>query len=235
MDRSCIKVNIKNFKRKKIIITVSIIVIIVLIAVLGGVLIKMRGEQKQMSALPTGEFLPGIHAINCDFVNMFLIECDGGSYIAIDAGANKDSVAKGLSQSGISSDDVSAVLMTHTHGDHTAGLSLFDKAVVYGLKESVVDQTVSDGETISINGKTIQVIATPGHADDSVCYLINGEYLFAGDNMSLVNGKVGLFNSVYNKSDGQQKSDIAKLSELSGVRYVITAHYGFAETPVYSE
>jgi hypothetical protein len=51
--------------------------------------------------------------------------------------------------------------------------------------------------------------------------------------MSLNDGKVGLFNSFYNKSDEQQKADIDKLSKLSGVEYVITAHYGFAADPVY--
>ena len=63
-----------------------------------------------------------------------------------------DSVKQAFSDFGISREDVSAVLMTHTHGDHTAGLRLFDKAVVYGMKESVATRTVSDGESVTVNG-----------------------------------------------------------------------------------
>ena len=216
-------------RRKTVMITVAIVVI-VLAMVAGGFVVKMRREQQQMSALQTGEFLPGVYAINCDFVNMFLID-SGGTYIAVDAGGSMDSVKNGLLELGISSDDVTAVLMTHTHGDHTAALDLFDRAIVYGRKESVANRTVSDGETITINGKTFQVIGTPGHAEDSVCYLFDGAYLFVGDNMSLADGKVGMFNSIYNKSDEQQKADIAILSGYREVRYIITSHYGFAEKP----
>jgi glyoxylase-like metal-dependent hydrolase (beta-lactamase superfamily II) len=112
-------------------------------------------------------------------------------------------------------------------------LSLFEKAAIYGMNPNISTQTILDNEIITVNGKTVQVIATPGHADDSVCFLVDEQYLFAGDNMSLKDGKVGLFNSIYNKSDKQQEDDIARLNRMDGIRYVITAHYGFAENPVY--
>jgi glyoxylase-like metal-dependent hydrolase (beta-lactamase superfamily II) len=110
---------------------------------------------------------------------------------------------------------------------------MFDKATVFGANSNIATQAISDNEIITINSRTIQVIATPGHADDSVCFLVDSQYLFVGDNLSLRNGKVGLFNSIYNKSDKQQEADIAKLAGLDGIRYVITAHYGFAENPVF--
>jgi glyoxylase-like metal-dependent hydrolase (beta-lactamase superfamily II) len=176
--------------------------------------------------------LPGIYAVNTGFVNMFLIKTDDG-YIAIDAGVNANTVEQGMAQLGILSDDVVAVLLTHTHGDHTAALKLFGKAVIYGGKQGPADKVLADGETIEILGKEIRIISTPGHSGDSVCYLFDGVYLFTGDNMSLNGGKVELFNSFYNSSDEQQKADIDKLSRLSGVEYIITAHYGFAADPVY--
>ena len=221
-------------KTKRRVIIIIACVLAVLIAIIGGVFIKMNSEQKEMSPLETGEFLPGIYAINNGFVNMFLIKC-GDEYIAVDAGMSTSAVRQGLSQLGISSDDVTAVLLTHTHGDHTAALKLFDKAVIYSANEKFADKIVSDGEMISINDQSIEVIATSGHADDSVCYLYDGQYLFAGDNLSLKEDRVGLFNSVYNKSDEQQKADIAKLAGLNGVRYVITAHYGFSENPIFPQ
>ena len=222
----------KRLKRRIVILASIVIVALIVTAV--GIFIKMGGEQRQMNAMQTGEFLPGIYAINCDFVNMFIIDCSG-TYVAIDAGGNRGAVERGLAQLGIAGDDVAYVLMTHTHGDHTAALGLFGKAVVYGMDGRVASQAVSDGETFAINGKSFQVIGTPGHADDSVCYLMDGGYLFAGDNLSLANSNVGMFNSFYNKSDEQQKADIARLSGYSDVRYVITAHYGFAEKPVFPD
>ena len=222
----------KRKRSKRKVITILSVAIAIIIVAAAGVYLKMRGEQQQMNALQTGEFMPGIYAINCGFVNMFLIE-SGGSYIAVDAGGSANAVEQGLSDLGISGDDVAYVLMTHTHGDHTAGIGLFDKAIVYGVNVSASTQIVSDGDTFTLNGKSIQVIATPGHADDSVCYLINGDTLFAGDNLSLKNGSVELFNSVFNKSDEQQKADIDRLAGLDGVRYIVTAHYGYTERPVF--
>ncbi|MCL2057452.1 MAG: MBL fold metallo-hydrolase [Oscillospiraceae bacterium] len=221
---------IKKPKRRTLII--SSIVFGALIAAAGGVLIKIRSEQSQMNAVQTGEFLPGIYAINTGFVSMFLIDC-GGSYIAVDAGGNSGAVEQGLSQLGISGEDVAQVLMTHTHGDHTAGLGLFGAATVYGAKGGAGVHTVSDGDSLEINGRTVEVIGTPGHADDSVCYLLDGLYLFAGDNLSIKDGKVGMFISIYNKSDEQQKADIDRLAGLGGFRYVITAHYGYADSPAF--
>jgi len=192
----------------------------------------MGNEQKAMSAIETSEFLSGVYAIKTEFVNVFLFE-SGGKYIAVDAGLNSKSVREGLESLGIASENVAAVLLTHTHGDHTAGLKVFEKAEIYGVNAKNAGRVVSDGEIFSVAGAEVQVISTPGHAEDSVCYLINRKYLFVGDNMSLKENKIGLFNSVYNKSDEQQRRDIEKISGLEGVEYIISAHYGYTREPVF--
>ena len=219
-------------KKSKRLLIIIICVVAVLLAVAGGFFLKMSSEQKNMTPVETGEFLPDINAIKSGYVNMFLMKADS-SYIAIDAGADESDVKQGMAQLGISSDDIAAVLLTHTHGDHTAALKLFDKAVIYAAKQEIASQAVVDGKTFELLDKEIRVIATPGHADDSVCYLIDGIYLFAGDNMSLDGNKVGMFNSTFNKSDEQQKTDIEKLAGLSGVEYIITAHYGYTSNPIF--
>ena len=70
-------------------------------------------------------------------------------------------------------------------------------------------------------------MSIPGHTADSVCYLIDDRHLFTGDTLRLHGDEVSLFNSLFNDSDEQQKADIKKLAELSGVQYIFTAHYGF--------
>jgi glyoxylase-like metal-dependent hydrolase (beta-lactamase superfamily II) len=221
----------KKSKRKLVVIIIICVVAALLIAA-GGSLLKMNSEQKKMKPIDTGEFLPGIYAVKTGYVNMFLIKADAG-YIAVDTGASENDVKQSLAQLGVSSDEVAAVLMTHTHGDHTAALKLFDKASIYGANQGVANKTVSDGDVLEVLGKEFRVIAATGHADDSVCYLYDGKYLFAGDNISLDGNKVGMFNSVFNKSDEQQKADIEKLAGLQGVEYIITAHYGFTDNYVF--
>ena len=45
--------------------------------------------------------------------------------------------------------------------------------------------------------------------------------------MSLKDGKAGLFVSVFNMDDNRQKEDIARLSQLTGIEAVFTAHHGY--------
>jgi glyoxylase-like metal-dependent hydrolase (beta-lactamase superfamily II) len=59
------------------------------------------------------------------------------------------------------------VLLTHSHGDHTAGADQLGAEVV--LPE--------DGEAHA----GLQVLATPGHAEDHVCFLSDDGVCFSGD------------------------------------------------------
>lgn len=80
------------------------------------------------------------------------------------------------------------ILITHRHADHApAALPL--KAATGAqilaprnvLEESQVDRRVEGGETIHIEGVDIEVIATPGHTNEHVCYLTSEGDLFTGD------------------------------------------------------
>jgi glyoxylase-like metal-dependent hydrolase (beta-lactamase superfamily II) len=190
-----------------------------------------------MSPLDTGELIPGVFVIRDGFANSYLLESsDPGRYIAIDAGRGAPKIRGELSRLGISSDDIIVVLLTHTHMDHRGGLSVFDKAAVYAgenAKSGSESKTLAEGELTVIAGMTIRCISTPGHTDDSVCYLIDGKYLFTGDTLSLQGDEVRLFNSFFNNSDEMQKADIERLAALSGVQYVFSAHYGYTDHAVF--
>jgi glyoxylase-like metal-dependent hydrolase (beta-lactamase superfamily II) len=59
------------------------------------------------------------------------------------------------------------VLLTHSHGDHTAGADQLGVEVVLP----------GDGEAHS----GLRALATPGHADDHVCFLSDDGLCFSGD------------------------------------------------------
>lgn len=81
---------------------------------------------------------------------------------------------------------VKMILITHSHFDHVAGverlLENYDVPVyLHENAEGKLDipeekrKYVGDGDFIQIGGLKIEVIDTPGHIDDAVCYYISEE------------------------------------------------------------
>ena len=89
------------------------------------------------------------------------------------------------------------ILITHRHGDHAPAALPLKKATgarIYapeGVLEDV-DHRVSDGETIDVGGSRVEVIATPGHTAEHVCYLTPDGDLFTGDTI-LGTGTTAIF------------------------------------------
>lgn len=197
---------------------------------------NIAGTPPKMSILATQELIPGIFAVESGKSNFFLVK-SGESYIAIDAGELNSKKAKNrLDRLGISSDDIAVVLLTHTDGDHTGAINLFGEATVYwGALSSETWETLTDGEAIEVLGMLVQCIYTRGHRKDSVCYLIDGKYLFSGDTLSLRGNHIKLFISDYNDSDEVQEEDIIGLSNIAGIEYIFTAHHGYTDNPVFPQ
>lgn len=85
----------------------------------------------------------------------------------------------------------SAVLLTHSHPDHVEGVEALlqkYKIPVYmhmnarGRVEvpQELERFVNDGNTISIGKLSVEVMYTPGHIDDAVCYYISKEHATDG-------------------------------------------------------
>ena len=119
------------------------------------------------------------------------------------------------------SSDLSRILVTHTHLDHSPGVSLLqDKLDIpaYGLiTETTQNQDTSfkpeklltDGQIIEANDHNIEVIHTPGHASNHLCFLLKEEkLLFTGDH--IMNGST----VVISPPDGDMQDYLDSLNKL---------------------
>jgi len=83
--------------------------------------------------------------------------------------------------------EVALVLFTHHHWDHTDALASIVERTGAPTRALSPDYTRSadplrDGETIEVDGLTIEVVAAPGHTRDSVAFLLpQDRALLSGD------------------------------------------------------
>ena len=80
---------------------------------------------------------------------------------------------------------------THLHADHVTGLGeLRDRTHCVTImgeqsKADVVAMRVAEGDKVTIEGITLDVMYTPGHTDDSYSYLM-GDRVFTGDTLLIL-------------------------------------------------
>ncbi len=99
------------------------------------------------------------------------------------------------------------IVITHRHADHAPAavpLKASTGARIVAPRaehdEAVVDQRVFGGEQLTIGWATLEVIATPGHTQEHVCYLTAEGDLFTGDTV-LGEGTTAIFPPDGNMGD----------------------------------
>lgn len=133
-------------------------------------------------------------------------------------------------QDALRGERVAAILVTHTHLDHSplAGpLAAATGAPVYGLGPPRAadaeigldegqdlgfrpDAPVADGQTLSGPGWTLQAVTTPGHVSNHVCYALAEENaLFSGDHV------MGWSTTVVIPPDGDMGDYLASLDKVA--------------------
>jgi hydroxyacylglutathione hydrolase len=209
--------------------------------------VRSRSAMRQMTPVETSQITNDIYALKDGYVNMYLIQ-DGSQFIAIDAGNNKRDIKDEFRKLGIDPDQVRAVMLTHSDADHTGSISLFKDAKVYlpedeeqlingetgrflffGNKIDTKSYKLLDDEVIWIGSIKILPIPTPGHTPGSTCYVVNDKYLFTGDALSLKASGIDLFPKFINKNARRARKSMNKLTDLNGVQYIFTAHYGYTD------
>jgi len=113
------------------------------------------------------------------------------------------------------------VLLTHTHPDHSPATAALVKATGAevlaftkrdpGLK---VDRAITDGDTIDGTEFRLEVLHTPGHAPNHLCFFLDEErILFTGDTIL-----DGMYSVVSPKTGGDMAKYLATLERLKKMR-----------------
>ena len=134
---------------------------------------------------------------------------------------------------------IDAIVVTHTHRDHSPGARLLQKATgapIIGCAphapiendpsgradashdvDYAPDQVLGDGDIYTGDGFSLQAVATPGHASNHLAYaLLEENALFSGDHV------MGWSTSVIAPPDGDMRDYMASLERLRRARTAST-------------
>lgn len=111
---------------------------------------------------------------------------DGGEAAVFDPSVDATAYADLIARTGAT---LKTVLETHVHADHLSRareLARWSGAeLIYPENARVTFpyRAVRDGDRLQVGAVEIEVIATPGHTGESVCYRLAGEALLTGDTL----------------------------------------------------
>lgn len=154
----------------------------------------------------------------------------GNEAIIIDASVPVDVYEKLLQENNW---QAKAVMETHIHADHLSRSKQVAEKFEVPLqlptpnKVNFEHQKLSDGETIRLGQISINVIATPGHTIESVCFLINNEVLLSGD--TIFTDAVGRPDLKANEEEARKRAELLydslqKIIGMDGNIVVLPAH-----------
>ena len=121
----------------------------------------------------------------------------------IDAGIGIRTIRKVLKERAIDLSQIMAVLVTHDHEQHVAGIGKYMKVYpcpVYAYRSKVMGygtRVLRETMRLDIEGFQVDVLHVPGHSDDSLVYVI-GNAMFTGD--TLAAGRVSSTSSMSSKA-----------------------------------
>lgn len=200
---------------------------------------------RAMTPADTSAINDSVFVVKDRFVNAYIFK-GKQNYLMVDAGFGEKSFLAELNKLGIAPEKITAVLLTHSDGDHTGSIGLFENPKIYMHKDEeqmINGQTAKMGpfktkwkygpyrlfnsnDTLAIDGLKIRVIHTSGHTPGSVCFVINNDYLLTGDNVVVENGKYGHFVEKFNMDTPRQLESITMLPKPDSFRYILTGHHG---------
>lgn len=184
---------------------------------------------------------PNPGPMTLDGTNTWVLREPGSSgVVVVDPGPDDERhlerVARTVQEQGAR---IMAGLLTHRHPDHADGapyLSELTGAPVHAVDPDVrvAGEGLRDGQTLTVGGLELGVVATPGHTDDSVCFFLEADgALLTGDTVlghgtTVIDGDDGLapyMRSLYRLRD---------LVEEQHVRALLPGHGPILNAPAHA-
>lgn len=138
------------------------------------------------------------------------------------------------------SKNIKQILVTHTHPDHSPGVRLLKKELdipAYGMLTNTSknqdtsfnpERILEDEELFEEEEYTLEVVHTPGHASNHLCFILREEkFIFTGDH--IMNGST----VVIGPPDGNMKQYIESLEKLKNyeIEKIAPGHGEVLESP----
>ena len=196
----------------------------------------------QNSPVPEKWSHKSVSQIPESFTSSFLV--NGEQRYLIDAGYNPEAteIRSHLSDLQLELSDLTAVLLTHGHGDHIGGLKAMQDTPIYAFpdEDDVLNQRgvrdfehLTDGQrfTIDETGKDLIVIGLPGHTPGTALFYVDGVLIIGDAGVSHKSGSIGPSPWYFNENHEAAKQALATIDEkieaLSlEIEWVVFSHSG---------
>lgn len=158
---------------------------------------------------------PNPSPMTLEGTNTYLVG-DARSVIILDPGPSNDDHLASI-QAAVAGANVIAVLLTHHHIDHAEAAErtaeMLDTVIASGAEPvRPNDVPVGDSQRFGGDGVFLTAIATPGHASDHLCFVLEEERtLFTGDHI------LGRGTTVVAYPDGDMGEYLASLDRVRGL------------------
>ena len=160
--------------------------------------------------------------------SLYLVEGNDRA-VLIDAGTRVPGLDK--IAAGITSKPVTMIL-THGHGDHVGGVGPFPEVWIGPADEPMLRNSqrrykgevkhLTDGETIDLGGRQLEVMFTPGHTSGSVTFFDKeNHYGFSGDAF----GSTNLLVFTYLSNVKASAAKVEKYMKDNDIRFLYPGHY----------
>jgi glyoxylase-like metal-dependent hydrolase (beta-lactamase superfamily II)/rhodanese-related sulfurtransferase len=149
---------------------------------MAGALLLKSDSDKETTMTESTTVALGLHQMRAESCFAYLIE-DPGTREAALVDPRADRVAAYLRELEERGLRLRFVIETHTHADHLSGAAELrartgaEILLSEWARSEVATRRLRDGDRMTLGSHTIEIIASPGHTDDSVSLLVNGAIL----------------------------------------------------------
>lgn len=184
--------------------------------------------------------VPADNPMHTDFTSIYLVGPEKNQSLTIDSGEAIERYQWFLRGylAAVEQEEVGIAAITHHHSDHSGNLKWAkeylgaDVAIPAGGRRLLTGripkkvESLKEGQTIDLGGKVkVQVMETPGHSVDSLCYYLEEEgVLFTGDTL--------LGSSTTTVSDlTSYRRSLQRLLDLPNLKVICPGHGKIVHNP----